>query len=62
VETTARDALCHDYYVTVVEDAVATVRQELEYHNASLYVLRHFLPVCGVTTSEEILGLWDGSS
>jgi nicotinamidase-related amidase len=61
VETTARDALCHDFYVTVVEDAVATVREELNYHQASLQGLRHFLPVCGVATSQEITTLWNSS-
>jgi len=58
VDTTARDALCHDYYVVVVEDAVATVEEEVEYHKASLRVLRHFLPVQGVATAGEILAVW----
>jgi len=62
VDTTARDALCHDYYVVVVEDAVATVAEELEYHTASLSVLRHFLPVCGVASSDQLLALWGVTS
>jgi nicotinamidase-related amidase len=58
VDTTARDALCHDYYVTVVEDAVATVAEEREFHEASLHVLRHFLPVRGVVRSTELHAVW----
>jgi nicotinamidase-related amidase len=58
VDTTARDALCHDYYVVVVRDAVGTVEEDIEYHEASLKVLQHFLPVQGVATSTEILSIW----
>jgi nicotinamidase-related amidase len=60
VDTTARDALCHDYYVVVVEDGVATVAEERALHDATLTVLRHFLPVQGVATSSEIRAVWDG--
>jgi nicotinamidase-related amidase len=59
VDTTARDALCHDYYVVVVEDGVASVAEQWEYHEASLKVLRQFLPVRGVATSREIRAVWE---
>jgi nicotinamidase-related amidase len=61
VDTTARDALCHDYYVVVVEDAVASVAEQWEYHLASLKVLRQFLPVRGVATAAEIEAVWENA-
>ncbi|GHC44209.1 cysteine hydrolase family protein [Roseibacillus persicicus] len=51
VETTARDACDLGYFVTVVDDACATVSQEL--HDASLGVLK--FRYANVMTTQEVL-------
>ena len=53
VESTARDAAFHDYYVVVLEDCVATYDRDL--HEASLKVLRTRVDVA---PSDTILDLW----
>lgn len=53
VESTARDACFHDYYVVVLEDCIATYRRDL--HEASLRVLRSRVDVA---PAEDILAVW----
>jgi nicotinamidase-related amidase len=53
VESTARDAAFHDYYVVVLEDCVATYDRDL--HEASLKVLRTRVDVA---PSGAVLDLW----
>lgn len=55
VDSTSRDAAFYDYYVVVVEDAVATYHDDL--HEASLKVLRTRVDVA---TSDEVLRVWAG--
>jgi ureidoacrylate peracid hydrolase len=54
VESTARDASFHDYYVVVLEDCVATYEHDL--HEASLKVLRTRVDV---TPSGDVLKIWE---
>lgn len=54
VESTARDASFHDYYVVVLEDCVATYEHDL--HEASLKVLRTRVDV---TPAGDVLKIWD---
>jgi nicotinamidase-related amidase len=53
VESTARDALFHDYYVVVPEDCVAS--DDREQHEASLLLMRHRFDV---VTAADILRVW----
>ena len=53
VESTARDAAFHDYYVVVLEDCVATYDRDL--HEASLKVLRTRVDVA---PSTDVLNVW----
>ncbi|MFW6116355.1 MAG: cysteine hydrolase family protein [bacterium] len=53
IESTARSAGDHDYYVVVVEDCIASSNAAL--HEASLEVLR---PRYDVVPSQEIIRLW----
>jgi nicotinamidase-related amidase len=57
VESTARDAAFMDYYVVVVEDAVATYEQQLQ--DASLTVLRTRVDVAPL---DDVLGVWSGGN
>jgi nicotinamidase-related amidase len=53
VESTARDAMFHDYYVAVLRDGVASTSAKI--HEASLLVqsVRHELP-----STDEVLAIW----
>ncbi len=53
--TTAMDALMHDYYVVMPQDCIAGVN--LETHKTTLHILDRFFGI--VTTSEEIVRIWD---
>jgi nicotinamidase-related amidase len=53
VESTARDAVFHDYYPVVLEDCVATYDREI--HEASLKVLRTRVDV---VTSGRLIEIW----
>ena len=53
VESTARDAMFHDYYTVVVSDCVATYNKDL--HEASLKVMRSRFDV---PTSDDLMGIW----
>jgi nicotinamidase-related amidase len=53
VESTARDAVFHDYYPVVLEDCVATYDREI--HEASLKVLRTRVDV---VTSGRVIEIW----
>jgi nicotinamidase-related amidase len=53
VESTARDAMYHDYYTVVLEDCVATYDRGL--HEAALKVLASRMDV---VPSEHVLKLW----
>ena len=57
VESTARRALMEDFYVTVVEDCVAT--SDVTIHNASLNIMRSFFGKHGVCRSEDIIAIWE---
>ncbi|MFQ5684989.1 MAG: cysteine hydrolase family protein [Candidatus Binatia bacterium] len=56
VETTARDAFMYDYYVTMVEDCVATSDNAL--HVATLENMRRHFGL--VVSSREIIAAWQG--
>ncbi len=53
VESTARDAVFHDYYAVVLEDCVATYERDI--HEASLRVLRTRVDV---VSAEAVLETW----
>lgn len=53
VESTARDAMFHDYYTAVVEDCIATYNTEL--HEASLKVMRSRFDVL---PSRRVIDIW----
>jgi nicotinamidase-related amidase len=53
LESTARDAMFHDYYTVVLEDCVGTFQREL--HEAALTVLRVRVDV---TSSGQVLTAW----
>lgn len=53
LESTARDAMFHDYYTVVLEDCVGTFEQKL--HDAALTVLRVRVDV---VPSAEVLAIW----
>jgi nicotinamidase-related amidase len=54
VESTARDAMFHDYYVVVTNDCVATYNKEL--HDASLKVMGSRFDML---SSEDVMNIWD---
>jgi ureidoacrylate peracid hydrolase len=55
VESSLRDGLFHDFYVTLVEDCAASYSQKA--HDAAVDVVgKHFGLV---TTSDELIDLWD---
>jgi len=56
VESTARDAMFHDYYTVVMEDCVATYSRDL--HEASLKVMRSRFDVL---PSGELIEIWRGA-
>ena len=56
VESTARDGLFNDYYVTIPEDCVAS--DDPRQHDASLLLMRHRFDVMN---SDEILEQWSAS-
>ena len=56
VESTARDAMFHDYYTVVMEDCVATYSRDL--HEASLKVMRSRFDVL---PSAELIEIWRGA-
>ncbi len=53
VESTARDAIFHDYYTAVVEDCIATYNTEL--HEASLKIMRSRFDVL---PSQRVIDIW----
>jgi ureidoacrylate peracid hydrolase len=55
VESTARDAFAHDYYVVFLSDCTATFSTQL--HEGALLNMETVFGI--VTTSEEILTTWD---
>jgi ureidoacrylate peracid hydrolase len=55
VESTLRDGLSHDYYVTLLEDCCATYHPED--HHASVRNVQKQFGI--VTSSHEIIGLWN---
>jgi nicotinamidase-related amidase len=55
VESTARDALFNDYYVTIVSDCVAS--DDRAQHDASMLLMRHRFDIA---TSDEVLEVWNG--
>jgi nicotinamidase-related amidase len=57
VESTARRALMEDFYVTVVEDCVAT--PDVSIHNASLNIMLNFFGKHGVCLSEDVITIWE---
>lgn len=57
VETTARDAVCFDYYTVVLSDAVGTYGEEMQ--RASLAMLENRVDVAG---SDEVLAIWAGAA
>jgi len=57
VESTARDAMFHDYYTVVIEDCVGTYNRDL--HEASLKVMRSRFDVIG---SEAVCSEWNGAA
>jgi ureidoacrylate peracid hydrolase len=54
VESTARDAMFHDYYVVIANDCVATYNKEL--HDASLKVMGSRFDML---SSEDVMNIWD---
>jgi ureidoacrylate peracid hydrolase len=54
VETTARDAVCYDYYTVVLSDCVATYTEDL--HQASLTMLANRVDLA---SSDEVLAIWE---
>jgi nicotinamidase-related amidase len=56
LESTARDAMFHDYYTVVASDCVGTFKKEL--HEAALTVLR---VRCDVVESSAVLAAWQGT-
>ncbi|MGD9923366.1 MAG: isochorismatase family cysteine hydrolase [Pseudorhodoplanes sp.] len=57
VESTARDAMFHDYYTVVVKDCVATYNRDL--HDASLKVMGSRFDMI---SADELTGLWQGEA
>lgn len=57
VESTARAAAFHDYFVAVVRDCVATTNRE--YHEPSLKIMEYRFDV---VTSEELIAAWRRST
>jgi nicotinamidase-related amidase len=57
LESTARDAVFHDYYTVVLEDCVGTFDHDL--HEASLKVLRTRVDV---VPSQSVLDIWSAAS
>ena len=57
VESTARDAMFHDYYTVVVKDCVATYNRDL--HDASLKVMGSRFDMI---SADELTGLWRGEA
>jgi nicotinamidase-related amidase len=53
VESTARDALFNDYYVTIAEDCVAS--DDPAQHDASMLLMRHRFDIA---SSDEIVAVW----
>jgi nicotinamidase-related amidase len=53
VESTARDAMFHDYYTVIAKDCVATYNKEL--HDASLKVMGSRFDML---SAEELTGIW----
>ena len=54
VESTARDAMFHDYYVVIANDCVATYNKEL--HEASLKVMGSRFDML---SSADVMDIWD---
>jgi nicotinamidase-related amidase len=54
VESTARDAMFHDYYVVIANDCVATYNKEL--HDASLKVMGSRFDMLA---SADVMDIWD---
>lgn len=59
VNSTARDAMLHDYYVVVCHDGVAAGRQDL--HEAALFLLENALEEEGVTTADRVIAAWSAA-
>lgn len=57
VETTARDAVCYDYYTVVLADAVGTYGEDMQ--RASLAMLENRVDVA---SSEQVLAIWSGAA
>ena len=54
VESTARDAMFHDYYVVIANDCVATYNKDL--HDASLKVMGSRFDML---SSDDVMDIWD---
>jgi nicotinamidase-related amidase len=54
VESTARDAMFHDYYTVIATDCVGTYRKDL--HDASLKVMGSRFDML---TCDDLIGIWD---
>jgi len=54
VESTARDAMFHDYYTVIANDCVATYNKDL--HEASLKVMGSRFDM---VTSDDLIGIWE---
>jgi nicotinamidase-related amidase len=54
VESTARDAMFHDYYTVIATDCVATYNRDL--HDASLKVMGSRFDML---TAAELTGIWE---
>jgi nicotinamidase-related amidase len=57
VESTARDAMFHDYYTVITKDCVATYNKDL--HDASLKVMGSRFDML---TADEITGIWQSGA
>ncbi len=57
VESTARDAMFHDYYTVIAKDCVATYYKDL--HDASLKVLGSRFDML---SAEELTGIWQSEA
>lgn len=57
VETTARDAVCYDYYTVVLSDCVATYTDDMQ--QASLTMLANRVDL---VRSDEVLATWESSA
>ncbi len=56
VESTARDAMFHDYYTVIVQDSVATYKKDL--HDASLKVMSSRFDMLN---ADELINIWSES-